>query len=254
MTARPWMLAESDWTTVRGTPYDLAVLPWGATEPHNRHLPYATDVYETEAIAAEAARIAWNRDARPLVLPTIPFGANEQQMDLIGTINLHPSTQAAVLQDVVESLETQGFDRLVVLNGHGGNDFRQIIRELQSRTPLFLCTVSWFRIPNTMEMFVEPGDHAGEAETSLMLHLRHDLVRPLSEAGSGDARAWRIRALREGWAWAPRDWSAVTDDTGVGDPAAATEAKGRAYLDRVCGELGTFLVDLAAADLDDLYV
>lgn len=253
MTARPWMLAESDWTTVREVPYDLAVLPWGATEPHNRHLPYATDVYETDAIAAEAARIAWDRDARPLVLPTVPFGANEQQMDLTGTINLHPSTQAAVLQDVVESLEAQGFDRLVVLNGHGGNDFRQIIRELQSRSELFLCTVSWFRIPETTGMFVEPGDHAGEAETSLMLHLRRDLVRPLSEAGPGEARPWRLRAMREGWAWAPRDWSAVTDDTGAGDPAGASEAKGVEYFDRVCGALATFLVDLAASDLDDLY-
>ena len=253
MTPRPWILAETDWASARRTPYDVAVLPWGATEPHNRHLPYATDVYETDAIAAEAARIAWDRGARPLVLPAIPFGANEQQMDLLGAINLHPSTQASVLADVVESLEGQGFDKVVVLNGHGGNDFRQMIRELQSRVTPFLSTVSWFRIPDSTEMFVEPGDHAGEAETSLMLHLRPDLVRPLKEAGPGAARSWRLKAIDEGWAWAPRHWSAVTDDTGAGDPGAATAGKGHAYLERLAEKIAAYLVELATADLDDLY-
>ncbi|MDH3271600.1 MAG: creatininase family protein [Gemmatimonadota bacterium] len=250
---RPWILAETRWDALQGGEHDVLVLPWGATEPHNLHLPYATDVYETEAIAAEAARIAWERGCRPLVLPTVPFGANEQQLELAGTVNLHPSTQALVLGDVVESLEIQGFDRLVVLNGHGGNDFRQIIRELQSRTDVFLSTVNWFRIAGTLDGFAEPGDHAGEAETSLMLHLRPDLVAPLSEAGPGDRRHWKLDAIREGWAWAPRDWPRVTDDTGVGDPRAATKEKGKAYFGAVAEKIAGYLVELAGADLDDLY-
>lgn len=250
---RPWLLAEAAWPAVRDGAHDVIVLPWGATEPHNLHLPYATDVLETEAVAAEAARRAWEAGARPLVLPAVPFGANEQQMDLRGTINLHPSTQAAVLADVVESVEGQGFDRLLILNGHGGNDFRQMIRELQSRTSVFLSTVSWFRIPGTQEMFDHAGDHAGELETSLMLHVRPDLVRPLDEAGEGRARSWRLRAVREGWAWAPRRWSRVTDDTGVGDPRPATPGKGEAFFDAVCERLAGYLVELARADLDHLY-
>ena len=253
MTSRPWGLAETTWPEIRDGDHRVAVLPWGATEPHNLPLPYATDVYETEAIAAEAAALAWEGGCRCLVLPTVPFGANEQQMDLVGTINLHPSTQAAVLRDVVESLEGQGFDRLVILNGHGGNDFRQMIRELQAHTTVFLSTVSWFRIPATQEMFDHPGDHAGEMETSLMLHLRSDLVRPLEEAGAGQGRPWKLRAMREGWAWAPRQWSRVTDDTGVGDPSAATEAKGRLHFEQVCRRLADYLQELGEADLDDLY-
>lgn len=231
----------------------MAVLPWGATEPHNLHLPYATDVYESEAIAAEAARLAWERGCRTLVLPCVPFGANAQQLDLRGTINMHPSTQAAVLADVIESLEGQGFDRLVVLNGHGGNDFKGIIRELQSATAVFLSTVNWFRIPGTQQMFDDPGDHAGEMETSLVLHLRPDLVRPLDEAGPGAGRPWKLTAMAEGWAWAPRQWSRVTDDTGVGDPSAATAVKGRACFDAVCQHIADYLGELDQADLDDLY-
>lgn len=254
MTARPWILGESRWPDVRDAGHDVVVLPWGATEPHNLHLPYATDIHETEAIAAEAARLAWEAGARPLVLPSMPFGANEQQMDLRGTVNLHPSTQARVLADVVESLEGQGFDRLVVLNGHGGNDFRQIIRELQARTAVFLSTVSWFRIPGTRDMFDEPGDHAGELETSLMLHVHPDLVGAVDEAGEGSARRWRLEAIREGWAWAPRRWSQVTDDTGVGDPRGATAEKGAEYFTAVCRRIADYLQELAAANLDDLYV
>ncbi len=253
MTARPWMLAETTWAAVRESEYALAVLPWGATEPHNYHLPYGTDVFESDGIAAEAARMAWERGTRLLVLPTIPFGANEQQLDLRGTINMHPSTQTAVLADVVESLERQGFMRLVIVNGHGGNHFRQMIREIQSNTDLFLSVVDWFRIPEALAVFEDPGDHAGDMETSLMLHLRPDLVRPLSEAGPGTARSWSIAALREGWAWAPRDWPRVTEDTGVGDPRAATAEKGSTCFGGVSRALADYLVDLAATDPDDLY-
>ena len=64
MTARPYILAESTWKTVDATPYDVAILPWGATEAHNYHLPYATDTIQCDALSAEAARRAWERGAK----------------------------------------------------------------------------------------------------------------------------------------------------------------------------------------------
>lgn len=252
-SGRPWILAETDWSVVSETDYDVAILPWGATEAHNYHLPYATDVYESEAIAAEAARLAWERGTRALVLPAIPFGVNVQQIGIPGTINMNPSTMASVLADVIDSLDVQEMHRLVILNGHGGNDFRAMIRELQRSTDVFLSTVSWFRIPGTQDGFDDPGDHAGELETSLMLHLRPDLVRPLEEAGAGRARAWRLRAIREGWAWAPRRWTEVTEDTGVGDPSAATPAKGANYFRAVTAKIAEYLVELASIPPDALY-
>ena len=78
LAARPWILAETNWKAVRETAYDLAILPWGATEAHNYHLPYATDVFAAEHVAAEAARLAWERGARPVVLPAIAFGVPMQ--------------------------------------------------------------------------------------------------------------------------------------------------------------------------------
>jgi len=253
MSGRPYVLAETRWGAVRETEYQVAVLPWGATEAHNLHLPYGTDNIESERLAIEAARIAWEKGARVAVLPCVPFGVNTGQLDIRLCINMNPSTQAAVLSDVVLSLEGQGILKLVILNGHGGNDFRQMIREVQPAVPLFLCTVNWYQVVDPEPFFADPGDHAGEMETSVMLHLAPDLVQPLSEAGPGAARRFRIAALREGWAWAPRRWSRVTDDTGVGNPAAATTEKGRRYAAAVSEKIAEFLVELARADVQDLY-
>ena len=144
MTGRPYILGESTWTSVREAGYEVAVLPWGATEAHNTHLPYATDVIESEAVAAESARLAWNDGARVVVLPAVPFGVNTGQLDVAYCVNMNPSTQALVLGDVVRSLAPHGVRKLVVLNGHGGNDFRQMVRELQPATSMFLCVLNYY--------------------------------------------------------------------------------------------------------------
>ncbi len=253
LTPRPYILNELTWSTVRDTRYEVAVLPWGATEAHNLHLPYSTDNVETERIAALAARRASERGARVVVLPIVPYGVNTGQLDIPLCLNLNPSTQALVLRDLATSLAGQGVPKLVILNGHGGNDFRQMIRELQPAVSTFLCLVNWYQVVDAKAFFSDLGDHAGELETSVMLHVAPELVRPLSEAGPGRARRFTIAALREGWAWAPRRWRQVTDDTGVGNPAAATPEKGRKYVEAVSERIGEFLVELAKADTRKMY-
>lgn len=250
---RPWVLGECTWTDVSSAPYEVAVLPWGATEAHNRHLPYATDTIETEAVAIQSAAIAWDRGARILVLPPIPFGVNTGQREIPFCLNMMPTTQTALLRDLLFSLQDHGVRKLVILNGHGGNDFKQMIRELQPSTSLVLTQVNWYQAVPAAGFFDEPGDHAGELETSVTLHVRPDLVRPLDTAGSGKARTHRIRGFREGWAWMPRPWVKVTDDTGVGDPSKSTSAKGFAYFTAVTEKLGAFFFELAAADPEDLF-
>jgi creatinine amidohydrolase len=248
-----YLLSDVTWKTVRATDYEVAVLPWGATEAHNFHLPYGTDNYESAHVAGESARRAWAAGARVVVLPGIPFGVNTGQLDIRLCVNLNPSTQAAVLGDIARSLEAQGIRKLLILNGHGGNDFRQMIRELQPTCGVFICAINWWNCVDSTPFFAESGDHAGELETSAMMHIAPGIVLPLSEAGEGRARKFKVTGLREGWAWAPREWSRVTDDTGVGNPAAATSEKGEKYLDTVAERIGGFLVELAAADLDDMY-
>ncbi len=250
---KPYLLAETTWKAVRETRYSVAVLPWGATEAHNYHLPYATDNYETDAVAASAAEKAWKREARVIVLPAVPFGVNTGQRDISLCINMNPSTQAIVLRDIVESLELSGIEKLVILNGHGGNDFKQMIRELQPRTRVFLSTVNWYSIVDAAKYFADTGDHAGELETSVCMHVIPNLVRPLNEAGNGKENPPRVQGFREKWAWTPRQWSKVTADTGIGNPAQATAAKGKEYFEAVTDKIAGFLCELAAADVNDMY-
>lgn len=254
MPERPYVLAETTWKTVDPTPYSVAVLPWGATEAHNYHLPYGTDNIQSERVSILAAERAWPRGARVAVLPTVPFGVNTTQLDIKLTINLNPSTQAALLNDVVSALDGQGIHKLVIVNGHGGNDFRQMIRELQPRTRVFLSTINWWSCVDVKQFVEEAGDHAGEAETAAMMHLAPELVRPLNDAGPGRARASKLTGVREGWAWAPRRWTQVTADTGIGNPAKATAEKGERYVNAAADRIADFLVELAALDLNDLYL
>jgi len=253
VAGRPYILGETSWKAVSRARYDVAVLPWGATEAHNYHLPYATDVIQAEAVAAEAARIAWEAGARPIVLPAIPFGVQTGQRDIPLCVNLNPSTQSLILRDVAETVSGAGIRRLLLLNAHGGNDFRAIIRELQPGTDVFLCTINWWNCVDPEPFFDLPGDHAGELETSVTMHLAPELVLPLSEAGDGAERKAKVAGLRDGWAWAPRPWTRISADTGVGDPRAATAAKGAAFFRAVTERVGGFLVELARTPPEEMY-
>lgn len=251
---RPYILAETNWKEIKNQQFDVAILPWGATEAHNYHLPYGTDILEAEYIAAEAARKAWEAGAKVIVLPVIPFGVNTGQADILLDINMSPSTQAAVLNDVLEVLNRQGIQKLLILNSHGGNDFKTMLRELGLKYPgMFLSSCNWFQALNKADFFENAGDHADEMETSLILHLRPDLVLPLEEAGDGRDKKPKIKAYREGWAWAERKWSQISEDTGVGNPKKATKEKGERYFDAVTTKISQLFVALANASIDDLY-
>lgn len=254
MTARPYILAEANWKAIKDSQIEVAVLPWGACEAHNFHLPYGTDIIEAEEIAAESARLAWQKKIEVIVLPTIPFGVNTGQHDIKLDMNMNPSTQLVVLSDVVETLNRHGIYKLIILNSHGGNDFKPMIRELGLRFPkMFICSCDWFKALNQSDFFENKDDHAGEMETSLLLYLRPDLVLPLTEAGDGKAKRFKVEAIREGWAWAERKWSQVTADTGVGDPRQATKEKGKKYFKAVTQKVAHLIEEVATTKAEDFY-
>ena len=80
---RPYVLSECNWKDLKNQKFDLAVLPWGATEAHNYHLPYGPEVYEENAIARKSAEKAWKKDAKVIILPTIPYGVNTSRLTFI---------------------------------------------------------------------------------------------------------------------------------------------------------------------------
>jgi creatinine amidohydrolase len=251
---RPYILAETNWNTVKDQKFELAVLPWGATEAHNYHLPYGSDIIESDLIAAESARITWERGGKVIVLPTMPFGVNTGQRDIYLDMNLNPSTQLSILGDLIDVLNYQKIFKLLIFNSHGGNDFKPIIRELGLKYPqMFLCTSNWFQALDRKKYFEEPGDHAEEMETSLMLYLRPDLVLPPEKWGEGHEKKNRIKAFSEGWIWSERKWPMVTSDTGIGDPRRATKEKGERFFSDVTATIGNVMYEICKADIKNLY-
>ncbi|MGD9648589.1 MAG: creatininase family protein, partial [Pirellulales bacterium] len=156
----PWKLADATYAEVLAHRYEVAVLPLGATEPHNLHLPYATDTLEGDAIGARLCEAAWQRGAKVVLLPTLPYGTETNQRACPLSMNLNPSTVARVIEDLVESLVGHGILKIVLLNSHGGNDLKPVLRELYGRSPakLFLC--NWYQVLKDVqhEIFAAPDD------------------------------------------------------------------------------------------------
>src|SRR3989449_10027150 len=93
---RPYLLNELTWKTARDTRYEVAVLPWGATEAHNFHLPYTTDNIETERIAALAAGQGWEQGTGRALLPGVRFCGNNRKLHIPLVSERHPSPPALV--------------------------------------------------------------------------------------------------------------------------------------------------------------
>jgi len=130
---------------------------------------------------------------------------------------------------------------------------RALVRELQPETPVILSIVNWWQAGDPA-VFVEPGDHAGELETAALLHVAPHLVHAdRTTWGTGAARASRFEGVRRGWAWLPRRWTQVTDDTGVGDPRAATAEAGAQFVAQAVERIAAFCEAMATADPAALY-
>jgi creatinine amidohydrolase len=247
-------LSEVHYKNILNQRFRILLLSWGATEAHNYHLPYATDNFQVKHIALKSTELAANEGRHILILPTVPFGVNTGQLDIKFVINMNPSTQMALLRDIFCSVAPYEVEKFVILNRHGGNDFRQIIRELQAEFKnILLLEINWYKVLDAKEYFQEPGDHAGEMETSVMMHILPEFVLPLTEAGEGSNRKFRLEGLKKKWAWAQREWSEVTKDTGVGNPVTANSEKGEIFLSALCRTIADFLIELDKSPNDEMY-
>src|SRR5262249_34069334 len=226
------------------------------TEPHNLHMPYGTDNYEVQAIGERACERAYRAGARVLLLPTMPFGVNTNYFHVPGALALSvtPTTLLAVITDLGDSLERQGLRKLVLLNGHGGNELKPFMRELHHRTKLFLCLCDWYRMiaDGIEEICDRPGEHADEMETSFGLAFFPELLKP-EQADAGVAQPTRFNAINRGWISITRPWHLATTNTGMGDPSAASADKGRRLMELAVERLASFLMELSAAPMDERF-
>src|SRR5665213_1769603 len=231
MTTHPELLTIS-LTDLKQKKIDVVLLPWGATEPHNLHLPYGTDTILSNDIALETSRKAELMGIHSIILPSIPFGSqNPGQIDEPLCIHARYETQKAILTDIVAALDRQNFHKLIIINAHGGNSFKNMVRDLAIDFPsVTIIVVDWFAIEPQSPYFEHRDGHAGEMETSAMMHFHPEWVLPLEQAGEGIEHPFAIESLNKKIGWTPRNWNYATTDTGIGNPKAASAEKGQQYV------------------------
>lgn len=258
-SSTPWRLESSTLADARSRQWQVAMLPMGATEPHNLHLPYATDTLEAWHLSDACCQKAWELGGRVVLLPAIPYGTETNMQAFPFAMNLQPSTLFLVLRDLVHSLEASGIRKLVIFNSHGGNDFKPFLREITGQTTVHVFLCNWYQMIRDVadKICAHPDDHAGEMETSLILHFHPQLVSQGSDgrlsADAGDRRSLRFEALQQGWVTLSRPWHLLTTNSGSGNPHQATAEKGSRLADAVVERIGPFLAELAQAEIDPTF-
>ena len=249
-------MTEVDWTRltgpaireVAGRGNAIAILPVGSLEQHGPHLPVITDTRTAWEISIRAARLSAADGTPVLVLPGMWTGMSEHHLPFGGTISLDFAEFRGVLRGVVRSLRAIGFARLLIVNGHGGNidPLAVAVRELAVEYAMpVVATTPWAAAAKQIAALMVTADHpqhACEAETSVMLAMTPDTVRPehFEEAMRQAPPAIKGRpAYSRFWSFSER-----APVTGViGDPRAATAEKGEQMLDAMAEELAAAIAD-----------
>jgi creatinine amidohydrolase len=249
-----WDLTQTNLSRLSEQKLEVAVLPVGAIEPHNRHLPEGQDFLHTTYIAKQSCQLAWEQCQSVICLPAVPYGVDCNLMDFPLAIHISQATLDAMVKDIISSLYKHGIRKIVILNGHGGNDFTPLVRQIQCDLDVHLFLCNWWKVglDKYDEIFEKPDDHAGEFETSIALELYPELVE-IEKAEQALPRQFRFKALNEGWIQTSRRFKNLNDHCAVGDPAGASAEKGRKYLDLVCKRISEFLVELANTSIDEFF-
>ena len=216
-------------------PEALVVLPLGATEQHGPYLPTGTDIMVSSHVAELAAARAVERGSVPIILaPPLPFGISDHHRAYGGTLSMSSRTMLAVIEDLLDSVESQGGRRLLMVNGHGGN--RGIARAAASaadaRESITVAAVDYWDVDSD----AAPG-HAGSVETSLILAIAPELAAtPIPARGSVPEIPSIGRAAFHGsWLW--RSIDGYTDD-----PSVASAEEGHRLIETVVNGLADMMV------------
>jgi creatinine amidohydrolase len=240
--------------TSERAPEALAVLPVGATEQHGPHLPLGTDLLIVEHIARAAATLAQDQ-IDVLVTPTMPFGSSHHHFPFGGTVSLATESYYRALRDMAASLIRDGFRRIFILNGHGGNHeiIQLVARDLALDHAANLGAASYWDLARPEVIEREPDlagifpGHAGITETSLILALRPELVRDARPHRTNEERArttmapGRYRAERHGY------WHSIDGYTDSPDLAEAD--RGARLLEIITPAVAEAFVQFAALPL-----
>ena len=249
-----WDLARTNMKRLLDKKPEVAVIPTAAIEPHNRHLPEGQDMLHTSYVADQCCKIAWEKTRKVIGLPAIPFGVDCNLMDFPMAIHVSQHTLDAMIKDIISSLFKHGIKKIVIINGHGGNDFTPLIRQVQCDLDVHLFQSDWWKagLDQYDTIFDMPDDHAGEMETSVALALYPELVE-LENAADISVPPFRFKALQKGWIKTSRNFTRLNQHCATGDPSKASVEKGQKYLELVIDRISQFLIELAESPLDESF-
>ncbi|MCW5719477.1 MAG: creatininase family protein [Bauldia sp.] len=261
LPSRLWMdLTTEDFAT-RDMSGVVAVLPVAAVEQHGPHLPLSVDARIGSGVL-DAALAILDDDAPVLVLPQLPVGKSDEHTAFAGTLTISHQTLARVWFDIAESVHRTGCRRILFANSHGGQ--RALIdivcRDIRVKLGMMAVNAAWFSMVRQDDLFgpteAGHGIHGGAAETSLMLRLHPDLVRPSAIANFPpvtiaweDAGSTLTAEGAVGFGWQAQD---LHPSGACGDARLATADAGGILLDRSAAALARLIGELAAFPVERL--
>jgi creatinine amidohydrolase len=228
-------LHDHSWTEIRDMDVDVAVLPVGSTEQHGPHNPLGVDAIAAKRLAQEACA-----ETDALCLPSIDVGIAEHHRNFDGTLYVSHDTLRDYVTETLQSLTHHGIERVVVVNGHGGNSaaLEEACARLTRDGDLYAVVWEWFRTRD------EPVGHGGEYETAMMMHLVPDLV---GDPEKGDADSW---GKTMNGATVAYDTDEFTKNGITGDPRNANPELGEKMFTESVEELVGLIDWLRDADWD----
>jgi creatinine amidohydrolase len=231
----------------------IVLLPIGSTEQHGYHLPLDTDNFLARGCCVTAAK---RIPREVLVMPTIPYGYNEHALDFPGTIHVHYDHFIEYCLDVVKSVAHAGFERIMLVDGHGSNEHlcEFIARRATLETDAMVASVMWTSLSVAAFESIRESDyggaaHACELETSAYLNLdesrvQMDKAQDHFGGAAGRAGSEFVRAdLTRGWGPVKLiQWTSSATPQGVsGVPTLATKEKGRITVEGAADQLVAWL-------------
>ncbi|MCL6479742.1 MAG: creatininase family protein [Peptococcaceae bacterium] len=216
----------STWDQAKGAQF--AFLPIGSVEQHGHHLPLLTDGLIASAIVDSLAERLAQSAYKGLKLPLLPFSCSFEHAGFPGFVSLRVSTLFSVVRDIMESLEMWGVTRCVLVSGHMGNHLlRNVVQELNAPGPRMLLLPSarhWQMAYEAAGLATDTSSdmHAGEGETSILLHLlpQHVRAERVCNVDAPSRPLLEVLGMRR-----------YTDTGAIGFPLFASADKGRALLD-----------------------
>jgi creatinine amidohydrolase len=237
----------------------VALLPVAAVEAHGPHLPLGTDAIINQGVV-EAALARPLGEAHVFLLPALDFGDSLEHTAFPGTLSAGAETLLTLWLDVAAGVARAGLRKLALFNSHGGQTALAKLAALRARQRhgLLVARADTFGLGTPPGLFgadeLAHGLHGGEVETSLMLHLRPDLVRR-DQLADFDALTQRMASKQGallgpegpvGFGWMSQD---LHPDGVAGNAARADAARGAVLLDHWAGKLARLLAEMAATPL-----